>query len=60
MSPAGRSPPDPVKGAVDDWKFADRAAFEAEMKLADAKRLRTVADKRQSTALQLMRTGAAP
>ena len=80
MNPAGRSPPDPVKGAIDDWKFADRAAFEAEMKLADAtlsyhqmrsgppsadmvgdaKRLRILADKRLSTALELMRTGTAP
>ena len=74
------SPPDPVKSAFDDWKFADRAAFEAEMKLADAtlshhqlrssppsadmigdaRRLRTLADNRLSTALEPTRTGAAP
>jgi len=71
---------DPVKSAIDDWKFADRAAFEAEMKVADAtlshhqrrsgppsadmvgdaRRLRAVADRRLSTALELMRVGAAP
>ena len=28
--------PIPGKIAIDDWKFADRAAFDAEMKLADA------------------------
>ena len=73
-------PADPVKIAIDDRKFDDRAAFDAEMKLADAtlnyhqlragppsadmigdaRRLRTLADNRLSTALEPTRTGAAP
>ena len=73
-------PADSVKTSIDDCKFADRAAFDPEIKLADAtlshhqlrsgppsadmvgdaRRLRTLADKRLSAALELMRTGAAP